>query len=232
MSHVRTRSTIGSLLIAIAALLALSAGSVAADTAPGRDGTFTQNGTSADVFTSTCSPNGDDTTTCSEQGLSVFTGKMTDSVSGARHRNQVCVYASTYTYDDVTGDPSGDPVFESGCSVDLPAGTVSVGKSLSSVRLATTTVDVHEFVCDEVACEPGPGREVTVAGTWTGVGPTITSKYRSTFDDGTCRFDESGKVSNRSASFAGAIDGDGLGADVQASIASGRFSYRSRCIES
>ena len=232
MSHVRTRSTIGSLLIAVAALLAFSAGSVAADTAPGVGGTFTQNGTSADLFTSVCSPNGDDTTTCSEQGLSVFTGKMNESVSGARHGNQVCVYIGAFTYDDLTGEPVGDPVFESGCSVDLPAGTVTIGKNLSSVRLATTTVDVHDFICDEIACEPGPSRDVTVAGTWTGVGPIYTSKYRSTFDDGACRSHESGKGSNRAASFTGVIDGHGFGDDVQASIASGRFSYRSRCIES
>src|SRR5688572_15095614 len=98
MSHVRPRSTLLSMVMATAALLVPSAGSVAADTAPSAAGTFTQNGTSADVFTSTCTPDADDTTTCSEQGISVFTGKMTEPVTGARHGNQVCVYASTYTY--------------------------------------------------------------------------------------------------------------------------------------
>jgi hypothetical protein len=75
---------------AVLTLLVLSAGTVAADTTPPADGTFTQNGTSADAYSSACTSNGDDTTTCTEHGLSVFSGKMSDSFSGVSHRNQVC----------------------------------------------------------------------------------------------------------------------------------------------
>ena len=231
MFRSRTRSRLGAVLIAVAALLMLSAGSVAADTAPGGGGTFTQNGTTGDVWSASCTPNGDDTTTCEERGLSVFTGRMSDSISHATHRNQVCVYLSTYTADDATGELVGDPVFESGCAVDLAASTVTVGKNLTSVRLAATTIEVNQFVCDKEACEPGPSRDVRVVGTWTGFGPTYTSKYRSSTDDGVCRSLESGKGSSREASFAGSVDGTTFHGETYASIASGKFTFRSRCIE-
>jgi hypothetical protein len=226
-----SRSRFGLAAAGVLVLMMLSAGSVAADTAPPSSGTFTQNGTSADVFGGRCTPNGDATTTCSELGLSVFAGKMSDSVSRVSHSNQVCAYLSTYTFDDVTGDLVGDPVFESGCEVDLPSGTLRSGKGLTSVTLATTTVAVNEYVCDEFGCEPGPSRNVAVVGSWSGFGPTYFSKYRSSGDDGTCRTNESGKGSRRDASFVGTVDGRGVGGDSYASISNGRFTYRSRCIE-
>jgi hypothetical protein len=226
----RIPSTIRSALIAAIALLAISAGSVAADTTPAIGGTFTQHGTSADVFASTCEPGAADTTTCIEQGISAFTGKMTESVSGTRFRNQICVHRATYSYDG-TGELVGEPTFEFGCVVDRPAGVVTIGKDLSSVTLATTTIEVSELVCDEFACEPGPSRDVTVRGTWTGVGPITASRSHSSFDDGTCRSRDSGKGSYRSASFVGTLDGQEVGDDPQAWITSGRFSYRTRCLE-
>jgi hypothetical protein len=225
------RSRFAWIATAVLTLMVLSAGTVAADTSPTPSGTFTQNGISADAFGRSCTSNGDDTTTCSEVGLSVFAGKMTDSFSGERHRNQVCAYLNSSTIDDVTGDLVGEPVFESGCEVDLPNGTVRVGKNLTGVTLATTTLDVQQYVCDEFTCEPVSGREVSVVGTWTGVGTTYSSKYRSSSDDGTCRSSDAGKGSSRQASFVGTVDGSGLGSEVYASITNGRFTYRSRCSE-
>jgi hypothetical protein len=216
---------------AILALMVLSAGTAAADTTPPASGTFTQNGTSAEVYSSSCTPNGNDTTTCSDLGMSVFAGKMTDSFSGVSHGNQVCASVGTYTFDDVTGEPVGEPVFESGCKVGLPKGSIQIGKNLSSVKLATTTIEVHEYVCDDYTCEPVTSRDIAAGGTWTGVGPTSASKYRSSYDDGTCRYNDSGKGSNRQATFAGTIDGQSPSGDVYASISNGKFSYRSRCIE-
>jgi hypothetical protein len=226
-----SRSRFGSAAAAVLVLLMLSAGAVAADTAPPSGGTFTQNGTSADASGGRCTSNGDDTTTCSELGLSVFAGRMSDSFSRLTHRNQACAYLSTYTYSDVTGDLVGDPVFESGCAVDLPNSTIGIGKGLTSVSLATTTVEVYEYICDELGCEPGPSRDVAVVGSWTGVGPTYHSKFRYSSDDGTCRTNESGKGSGRDASFVGTVDGLSVGGDSYASISNGRFTYRSRCIE-
>jgi hypothetical protein len=92
-------------------------------------------------------------------------------------------------------------------------------------------VTIDEVVCDKEACVPGSSRNVAVAGSWTGVGPTISSKYRYSTDDGTCRYGESGKGSNREATFVGSIDGAAFDGDVWAFIADGKSSYRSRCIE-
>jgi hypothetical protein len=225
------RSRFAWISAAVLALMVLSAGTAAADTAPPASGTFTQNGTSAEVYSSSCTPNGDDTTTCSDLGLFVFAGKMTDSFSGVSHGNQVCANLGTYTFDDASGELVGDPVFESGCEVDLPKGTILVGKNLSSVKLATTTIEVHEYVCDEYTCEPVTSRDIAAGGTWTGVGPTYATKYRSSQDDGTCRYNDSGKGNRRDATFAGTIDGQSPSGDVWASIANGKFTYRSRCIE-
>ena len=225
------RSRLAWISAAVLTLLVLSAGSASADTAPPASGTFTQNGTSAEVYSSSCTPNGDDTTTCADLGLFVFAGKMTDSFSGVSHGSQVCASVGTYTVDDATGEPVGDPVFESGCEVDLVKGTVQIGKNLSSVRLATTTIEIHQYVCDEYTCQPVASRKIAAGGTWTGVGPSYATKYRSSSDDETCRYNDSGKGAYREATFAGTIDGQAPHRDVWASIANGKFSYRSRCIE-
>lgn len=216
---------------AVIALLVLSTGSAAADTSPGGDARFSQNGKSAEASSGECTSNGDGTTTCSSVGISVFAGKMSDSISGVTHANQVCAFIDNVTFDDETGEPVGEPIFESGCEVDLPSGRLVFGTKLTTARLATTTVAVQQFVCDEFSCEAGASRNVTVVGTWTAFGPTMSSKFRSTFDDGTCRFAESGRGSNREASFVGSVDGVSLGADTFASINDGRFTFRSRCIE-
>ena len=79
-------------------------------------------------------------------------------------------------------------------------------------------------------CVPGSSREVTVAGTWTGVGPISYSKYRSVGDDGTCRYDEAATGHSRQASFSGKLDGQSLSVDY-ASISDGKSTYRSRCSE-
>jgi hypothetical protein len=223
------RARLGLASAAVIALLALSAGSVAADTSPG-PGTFTQNGKSADVYTGECESNGDGTSTCWDAGLSIFAGKMSDSFSGVSHANQVCVNVDSYTYDDATGDFVGNPIFESGCKVDLRSGTLTFGRNLSSATLATTTISIQQYVCDKDTCTPGSSRDVTVSGTWTGIGPSYFQKYRSTSDDGTCRSNESGKGSFRDASVSASIAGHSL-VDSYGSISDGKFTYRSRCIE-
>jgi hypothetical protein len=215
--------------VAVIAILALSAGSAAADTNPGL-GTFTQNGKTADVYSGGCDSNGNGTSTCWDAGLSIFAGKMSDSFSGVSHANQVCANVDSYTVDDATGDYIGEPVFESGCKVDLPNGRLTFGRNLASATLATTTISIQQYVCDEYTCEPGASRDVIVGGSWTGTGPTYFQKSRSTSDDGTCRFNDSGKGYFREASFSGTIAGHGL-EDAYGSISDGKFTYRSRCSE-
>jgi hypothetical protein len=219
-------------LAAVTALLVLSAGSVAADTGgPGGDGTWTQNGKSADVYApGGCILHEDATATCTDLGTSVFVGKMSSTLSGVTHANQMCVFVDQYTYDTETGDLVAETLGQ-GCDVDLPSGTIAFASGLASVTLASRTISVEQTVCDAEGCSTGSNRNVTVGGTWTGFGPIVSSKYRASGDDGTCRYGESGKGSNRDATFAGAIDGVTVGEDSYASLQDGKFSYRSRCIE-
>ena len=229
-SRPRFRSALTS--AAVIALLVLSTGSVAAATpAPGGDATFSQNGKGADASSVGCVSNGDGTSTCSDVGISVFVGKMSDNVSDVTHFNQVCVTLDNYTIDDATKTLVGEYVTENGCKVDLPNGTLHFGSGLTSVTLAPTTISIQQMVCsDKLTCVPGSSREVTVAGTWTGVGPISYSKYRRVSDDGTCRYDEAGKGYLRQASFSGTLDGQSLSLDY-ASITDGKSTYRSRCSE-
>ena len=228
-SRPRYRSALTS--VAVIALLVLSTGSAAAATGPGGDATFTQNGKSADASSGGCVSNENGTSTCSDVGISVFVGKMSDNVSGVTHANQVCVILDTYTIDDATKTLVGEYVTESGCKVDLPSGTLHFGSGLTSVTLAPTTISIQQMVCsDKLTCEPVSSREVTIAGTWTGVGPISYSKYRSVSDDGTCRYDGAAKGYSRQASFSGKLDGQSLSVDY-ASISDGKSTYRSRCSE-
>jgi hypothetical protein len=228
-SRPRYRSALTS--VAVIALLVLSTGSAAAATGPGGDATFTQNGKSADASSGGCVSNETGTSTCSFVGISVFAGKMSDNVSGVTHANQVCVTLDNYTIDDATKALVGEYVTGNGCRVDLPNGTLQFGSGLTSVTLAPTIVSVEQMVCvDKVSCEPVSSREVTIAGTWTGVGPISYSKYRSVSDDGTCRYDEAATGHSRQASFSGTLDGQSLSVDY-ASISDGKSTYRSRCSE-
>ena len=229
-----SRARFGFASAAVVALLVLSTGSVAADTTGGGGGdqSFSQNGKSADAGDGDCVSNGDGTTSCHDLSISVFAGKQTDSFSGVVHSSVVCANIGNYTFDDETGEAVGDPIYESGCRDDLASG-LKFGNKLSSVTLAPTVVSIAQWVCadKEDICEPGPGRDVTVTGTWTGVGPTSFSKYSYSGDDGVCRFGESGKGYNREATFAGSVDGQAFGPNTYASINDGKSTYRSRCVE-
>ncbi len=224
------RSRLGLASVAVVALLVLSTGSVLADTIPG-DGTFSQSGKRAEFYSGDCQPNGDGTVTCTSTGISAFVGKMSDSLTRTTHSSQVCVYLDVYTYVEETGEPVGEPLFEAGCLVDLPNGALTFGSKLSTATLLATTITVVEMVCNEETCEPGASRDVTVAGTWSAFGPTYSSKYRSTGDDGTCRYAESGRGSSREATFSGTLDGAAVGENGYAYLSEGKSTFRSRCIE-
>jgi hypothetical protein len=213
----------------IIGMLAFSSGSAAAATGPGTDAFYTQNGQSADVGTFDCVSNGDGTTTCFDGGLSVFAGKMSDNISRLGHVNAVCAWLNSSTFDDETGEYVGDPTSESGCRVDLPKASLTFGRNLSSATLAPTTITLSQWICtDKTTCEPGPSRDVTVQGTWTGDGPTTYGKYHFTGDDGTCLVNESGKGYERGATFVGSVDGTSL-EQAYGSITDGKSTFRSRC---
>jgi hypothetical protein len=215
---------------AVAAMIAATAGPVAADTTPPGDASYSQNGSSVDLYASSCTSDGE-TTSCTEQGLYAFVGKLTDSVSGVAHTSQLCVSLASYAYSELTGEIVGTPSFEGGCRVDLPAGTLTIDSKLRSATLSPTTVSVEDEACDKFGCEPGAARDIVAEGTWTGFGPLQTSRYRGSYDEGTCRSHEASKGSIRSADVVGSLDGAGLAGDVSGSIFSGKYTFRSSCRE-
>ena len=217
--------------VAIVGMIAVSAGPVAADTTPPGDATYSQNGSAAEMFASACTSNGDDTTTCTDQQLYAFTGKMSDNVSGVTHASQLCASLSTYTFSDLTGEFVGTPTFERGCRVDLPAGAIKIDGKLLSAALAPTTVTVEDRACEKFACEPVSTRDIVVSAKWTGFGPLQTSKSRNAWDDGTCRSHDAFKGSNRQADVTGSLDGHDLAAERYGYISSGKYTFRSSCTE-
>jgi hypothetical protein len=217
---------------AVVGLLAVSVAPVAADTTPGGDASYSQNGSTAELYASSCTDNGNDTVTCVDQHIGVFAGKMTDSVSGVTHSSQVCASVGTYTFDLTTGDYVGDPIDEYGCRVDLAGGVIHFGSKLSGATLAPTSITLEQFVCDEEKeCVPGASRDVVVAATWTGFGPTSSGKYRSSGDDGTCRYSDWFKGSDRSADISASFDGRPVSGDQGGYLSSGRSGFKSACTE-
>jgi hypothetical protein len=222
------RLTVGG--IVAAGLIAASAGPVAADTTPPGDASYSQNGGSAELSASDCSTDGD-ITTCSDEQIYVFAGKMTDSVTGVTHASQVCAALSSYSYSETDGTYVGTPSFEQGCRVDLPTGSIKIDSKLNSAALAPTTVHVEDGACEKFGCDPGAGRDIVAVATWTGFGPTQSTKYRGSFGDGTCRSHESSKGLSRSAEIDGSLGGQPLGSDRFGGIFSGKFTFRSSCSE-
>ncbi len=216
--------------IAIAGLIVATAGPVAADTTPPGDARYSQTGSSADLYASTCTTDGD-ITSCTDQQLSAFIGTMRDSATGVTHTNQVCVSVSSYAYSELTGEFVGTPSFEGGCRVDLAAGTIRIDGKLRSASVAPTTVLVEDDACDKFGCEPGTGREIVAGATWAGFGPIDSSKGRDSSGDGTCRTHDSFKGSSRDATVTGTIDGHDLARDPFGSISTGKYTYRSSCTE-
>ena len=217
--------------VAVVGMIAVSAGPVAADTTPPGDATYTQNGSVARVDLGTCLFTTEDVISCTTSFVEIFNGKLSDDISGVTHANQLCVDIARYAFSSSTGEFVGEPTFEHGCAVDLPSGVIRFDSKLAWATLASTTVTVEQLICDKIECVPGPSREITVAGTWNGIGPIMTSKSKSTFDDGQCRYNYSAKASERLASFNGSITGMELEGNYEGWLLTGRFSFRSRCIE-
>ena len=218
-------------VVAVVGMIAVSAGPVAAATAPPGDATYSQNGTVARVALGTCRYTSEDVVSCTTSFVEIFNGKLSDDISGVTHANQLCLDIEQYAFSSSTGEIVGEPTFEHGCTVDLPSGVIRFDSKLAWATLASTTVTVEQLICDKIECVPGPSREITVAGTWTGVGPFMTSKSKSTFDDGQCRYGDSVKASELFATFNGSITGMELEGNYEGSLLTGKFSFRSRCSE-
>jgi hypothetical protein len=216
--------------IAVAGLIAATAGPVAADTTPPGDASYSQNGRTAELYTSACTTDGD-VTTCTDQQISAFVGKMTDSATGVSHTSQLCVSLSSYSYSESTGEYTDSQSFEAGCRTDLPAGAIKIDSKLKSAILAPTSVTVDDLACEKYGCEAGGSRDIVAVGSWTGFGPIQSSKYRDSYGEGTCRSHESFKGSSRSADAGGSLDGAAITGDISGGLYTGKYTFRSSCTE-
>lgn len=217
-------------LLTVAGVLAASAAPATADTTPPGDASYSQSGSSAELYASDCSTDGD-ATSCTEQQISAFVGRMSDSVSGVTHVSQLCVAVSHYTYSESGGEFIGFPSFERGCLVDLPAGAIRIDTKLRTATLASTTVRVQDEACEKFGCDPGVGRDIVATAAWSGFGSLQSSKSHGGSDDGTCRSHEFFKGSTRLAAVTGSLDGTAIFGDFFGALSSGKYTYRSSCVE-
>ena len=114
--------------------------------------------------------------------------------------------------------------------MDLPSGVIRFDSKLAWATLASTTVTVEQLVCDKIECVPrrrGDHRRRDMDRRRAG---HKTSKVKSTFGDGQCRYDNSvgGGASSGPASFSGSITGMEPEGHYEGSLLTGRFSFRSR----
>ncbi len=79
------------------------------------------------------------------------------------------------------------------------------------------------MVCDPSGCTESDGGSITVNGTWTGVGPTISQRGRFRLDDGTCIQVNADKSKSRQATFEGSID------TLDARLGRGSFTFKTTC---
>jgi hypothetical protein len=228
-SHLRSRSA--RIAAGVIAILMLTAGSVAADTGPIGDKSYSQSGLSAHANATPCTETGD-ILTCTDVSVSAFVGKLNDGTN-VTHPNQVCVSIDTWSFDLALGEPVGQPTFEHGCRLDLAKGAVSIDSKLGWASLASTSLTVEQLDCDKETgvCVVLTSRLVTIAGQWTGTGTISASKSRGSGDDGVCRYGGSFKGSGRSASFTGTLGELLVSTDDLGFLSSGRETFRSRCSE-
>jgi hypothetical protein len=211
----RSRSRSVSLVIAILAAFAMAAPVAAAS----QWETFKQAGTNAFAFTDTCSDNTDGTVTCTGQSIDVFEGRISQPGEPTFSGEQVCYSEQSFTFDPASGEPI-ESRGRFGCTLD--AGTVAIRK-LDSVVLSPTDIELFESVCDATECTDGPGGSITIHGTWTGVGPTMTQRGKFQFDDGTCMQVSADRSTSRAATFVGSIDAH------DARIGKGSFTFKTNC---
>ena len=199
--HHRLVGALGAILMVF-----VLAAPVAADTTGGG------NGTDANAVQERgCTNNGDGTTTCSATQLDAFKGRLSGDL--------VCYDDFTFTFENDTGDPvSSHDSF--GCTEN--SGNVSVNK-LTSVVLASTDIALTTQDCGANGdCTESAGT-ISIAATWTGIGPTFKSSSTSHFRDPSCVEVDKSKSTARNATFDGPFDA------TSASISVGTSSFRIRC---
>jgi hypothetical protein len=212
------RSATRAISLIIAILVALT---LAAPVAAGNKWAVTskQAGTNAFAFTQACIENADGTTTCDGQSIDVFEGTIRQTGQPTFNGQQVCYSEHHVTFNPITGQTIESRAL-SGCT--LNARTLTIRK-LNSITLAPTVVELTEMVCDATTCTESAAGSITIHGTWTGVGPTMSQRGKFRFDDGTCIQVSADQSNSRLATFVGSIDAP------EGRIAKGSFTFKTSC---
>jgi hypothetical protein len=131
----------------------------------------------------------------------------------------VCYHEQSVTYNPGTGQVI-DSHGRSGCA--LHGSTLNVRK-LNSITLRPTVIELTAFDCDAAECTESPGGSITVSGRWTGVGPTMSQRSKSRFDDGSCIQVSADESTFRDATFVGSFEALG------AQISKGSSTFKTNC---
>ena len=180
--------------------------------------TYKQSGTHAIAWNDTCIDNTDGKATCSGESIDVFVGTIRSSGLPTQKGQQVCYSSYSNTFDSATGEGTAHGSF--GCTL---GGTTLTVDGLLSATLAPTMIDLIDWECDGVECTESPAGSITVSGAWTGLGPIVSQKGKSKFDDEACLQVNADKTRSRNAVFVGSIDSFGAG------IGDGAFTFRTTC---
>ena len=184
-----------------------------------------QQGVSATSQRIACTENGDGTLACEAELLDAFRGTLKFSGSPNLHAEQVCYQKVTATVDGETGALiEGSAV--AGCTVDANKVTI---RSLGSITLARTRIELTKLTCDAFDCTEQPGGHATVQGRWTSSGRAMRARDRETFDDGICIDVIAIQARGREARFTGTVNGSPLAADASI-VSSGTFRLKIRCL--
>lgn len=172
-----------------------------------------------------CTENHDGTLSCEAELLDAFRGKLKFSGSPTVHAEQVCYQKLNVTVDAETGDLiEGSAV--AGCALD--ANSVKV-RSLGSITLARTRIELTRLTCDAVDCTEHAAGHATVQGRWTSAGRAMRARDRFAFDDGFCLEVVSVQARGRDAAFRGTVNGSALAADISL-VSAGTFRLEVRCM--
>ena len=216
-----SRRRLGPIVAALAALIVMT-GPVSA--APWQF-TFREQGTSAFAEGDTnCTDNGDGTATCAGSIIDVFEGRSKERGSSTVHSERACYSQFSGTFDAETGEPielSGVV----GCAFD--SGTISV-RSLRSITLAATEIELIAVECGPDSCTEDFGGSVVVRGKFTAVGPIGRDRSKFRLDDGICILADSTQGRYRGASFSGSVDGVPFASAI-AAMGAGAFRLRVSC---
>ncbi len=220
--------------ILVALVLVISAlGSVggSADAARRESFRFAEKGVTAQATVIDC-VGSRGVTTCEATGVYAFDGK--ERVSGTRPQKGTFVCVDVFSFSFVGQGEGFTPLGEeSGCTV-AQRGALSVGKKLSSARIAPTAVTLEELECtptgpDTGTCEVVGSRRVTVSARLTATSGPMRMAYRKSFEDQGCTLSFSARSTGREAAAVVMLDGERVPGRAFGSIERGMFRVKGSC---